>query len=57
MNCNYGEGKGWFLLRASLHEPILCLNIEAGFAGGTDKILAELLEFLRQYKEVDISKL
>lgn len=30
-----GEGrKGWFLLRASLHDPLLVLNVESDAPGG-----------------------
>lgn len=53
VNCEYPEGKGWFLLRASLHEPILCINIESDFSGGVYKILASLGEFLHKYDEID----
>ncbi len=57
VNCTYEEGKGWFLLRSSLHEPILCINIESDFSGGVDKILKNLGEFLKKYDEVDTSTL
>ncbi|MBP9479078.1 MAG: phosphomannomutase/phosphoglucomutase [Sebaldella sp.] len=57
VNCEYAEGKGWFLLRSSLHEPILCINIESDFSGGVEKILSSLGEFLRKYDEVDTSGL
>lgn len=43
-----GEGDGWFLLRMSVHDPILPLNLESNTAGGV-RILAEKLHaFLQQ---------
>ena len=34
-----GYGDGWFLLRLSLHDPVLPLNVEAREAGGVEKLL------------------
>jgi len=41
---SFGEGKGdgWFLLRLSVHDPVMPLNLESNVAGGC-KILAEKL--------------
>ena len=47
----------WFLLRLSLHEPLLCLNVETGEKGTAEVILKELAKFLRKYEKVDISPL
>ena len=48
-NCN-GEGEdGWFLIRISLHEPLLALNIESNVDGGAEKIYADIKEFLSKY--------
>lgn len=41
-----GKGNGWFLLRLSLHEPLMPLNIESDDEGGVLKIANELLMFL-----------
>ena len=38
--------QGWFLLRLSVHDPILALNIESGVPGGVDRIGQKLLAFL-----------
>ncbi len=40
------NGDGWFLLRLSVHDPIMPLNIESDSKGGVDKILAQLKAFL-----------
>ena len=40
------NGDGWFLLRLSVHDPILPLNIESDSKGGVDIIRKKVLEFL-----------
>ncbi len=51
------HGDGWCLLRKSLHDPIMPLNLESNVSGGT-KIMADILKsFLKKYEAVDISKL
>ncbi len=40
------NGDGWFLLRLSVHDPIMPLNIESDSAGGVDVIYKKLMEFL-----------
>ena len=57
VNCTYKEGKGWFLLRSSLHEPIICINIESNFQNGTDLITKEVTDILKNYKEIEMSGL
>lgn len=46
--------EGWFLLRMSLHDPVMPLNIESGQKGGVDKALAAIREFMKGYKEIEI---
>ncbi len=46
---------GWFLLRMSLHDPILPLNIESNQQGGAAKIAAELKAFLANYSKLDLT--
>ncbi len=41
------NGDGWFLLRLSVHDPIMPLNIESDTKGGTDVIFEKLNEFLK----------
>lgn len=41
-----GEGDGWFLLRLSVHDPVMPLNVESNVAGGCDVILSKLLPFI-----------
>ena len=40
------NGDGWFLLRLSVHDPIMPLNIESDSEGGCDVIYRQLRAFL-----------
>ena len=51
------HGSGWFLLRLSLHDPLLPLNIESNAAGGAKKIASELAGFLASYSDLDAASL
>jgi len=51
------SGDGWFLLRLSLHDPLMPLNIESRIEGGVKKIAAKLLDFLKRYPELDTTTL
>jgi phosphomannomutase len=45
------HGNGWFLLRLSVHDPILPLNVESDEKGGAQTILRELSAFLKNCSE------
>ncbi|MBR6115208.1 MAG: phosphomannomutase/phosphoglucomutase [Oscillospiraceae bacterium] len=51
------HGDGWFLLRLSLHDPILPLNIESDRAGGVRAIARELAPFLAGCEGIDAAPL
>ncbi|MCE5188089.1 MAG: phosphomannomutase/phosphoglucomutase [Eubacteriales bacterium] len=51
------DGDGWFLLRMSLHDPLMPLNIESNSAGGVHKIAEKLYAFLSAYDKLDTSGL
>ena len=51
------HGNGWFLLRLSLHDPVLPLNIESDSPGGVRVIAAALCDFLKTQEGVDASPL
>ena len=57
VNLDEAHGNGWFLLRLSLHDPLLPLNIESNSAGGAKKIAAELAGFLANYAQLDAASL
>ena len=46
---------GWALLRMSLHDPNMPLNIEADAAGGADAIKREVKELLAGFDALDLS--
>ena len=48
------NGDGWFLLRLSVHDPIMPLNIESDSAGGTDVIYRRLMTFLQTTKGLQL---
>ena len=50
VKCGEENGDGWFLIRLSLHEPLLALNIESDSIGGCEKIYNNLKMFLKDYK-------
>lgn len=53
VNCDKLNGDGWFLLRKSLHEPVLVLNVESDLNGGIRTIVNKLKPFLINYKELE----
>ncbi len=46
------DGNGWFLVRMSLHDPLLPVNVESDSPGGVRKI-AEILSSLFEHFRVD----
>ena len=48
---------GWFLLRLSVHDPVLPLNCESDTAGGVKKMLSELYQVLKSVSGVDLEPL
>ena len=57
VNLDEGHGNGWFLLRLSLHDPLLPLNIESAEVGGAKKIAKELAGFIANYDKLEAAKL
>ncbi len=49
-NCNGEDEQAWFLLRVSLHEPLLVLNIESDLPGACKKIYKSLEGFFKGYE-------
>lgn len=48
---------GWFLLRLSVHDPVMPLNFESDEVGGIDKMIALIKPFFEQYSGLDICAL
>lgn len=51
------NGNGWCLIRMSLHDPIMPLNLESNSEGGCRIIAENVKEMLRGFDKLDISKL
>lgn len=52
-----GKVKGWFLIRMSLHEPLMPMNIESDSASGCEAMLVTIKPFLRKYSRLDSDEL
>lgn len=57
INTDKEHGDGWLLLRKSLHEPIMPLNIESNTKGGNLIMAAKLKEILESETTLDQSPL
>lgn len=53
VSCNPECGNGWFLLRLSLHDPVMPLNVESGETGGIRLITDYLAEFFTDYPDLE----
>lgn len=51
------NGDGWFLLRLSLHDPLMPLNIESRVSGGVKEIASKLYAFLSKYDNLDLTSI
>ncbi len=52
-----GMDNGWFLLRLSVHDPVLPLNVESDVPGGVHIMLKSLYEVLKDAKGIDLELL
>ncbi|PSN20125.1 phosphomannomutase/phosphoglucomutase [filamentous cyanobacterium CCP5] len=57
VRCQNPAEQGWFLLRLSLHDPVLPLNVESNMEGGVEQIVAKLRSFLKAIPKLDLSAL
>ena len=57
ISCNSAKEDGWFLLRLSLRDPVIPLNIESNVEGGVTSIATRLIEFLTDFDALDLSAL
>ncbi len=55
VSCTSPDQNGWFLLRLSLHDPVMPLNIESNVQGGVAQISKRLLAFFQPLDSLDIS--
>ena len=52
VNYDIDGAEGWFLMRKSLHDPVMPLNIESQAEGGVDKIAARIDAFLDNFEGI-----
>lgn len=55
VQCNSKDEDGWFLVRLSLHDPVIPVNIESNVKGGVGRILASLKNIFESYSELDLT--
>ncbi len=55
VQCTDASEEGWFLMRLSLHDPVIPINIESNVPGGVDKIAGKLKAILQDYAQLDVS--
>ena len=57
VNLDKEHGNGWLLLRLSLHDPLLPLNIESDDVGGAKIIANQISKFIKNYDKLDAKTL
>ena len=59
VNFETGDGvdRAWFLLRLSVHDPVLALNLESDEPGGVRKMAEALLDTLKDAEGIDLAPL
>lgn len=57
VNADKDRGDGWFLIRRSLHDPLMPVNIESDSEGGAAKLARALAELLGEFPELDTAPL
>ena len=55
LRVSFEEEDGWFLLRLSVHDPIMPLNLESMKEGGCRAVASRLYEFLRGCDGLDLT--
>lgn len=50
-------GEGWVLLRMSLHDPNMPMNMESKQAGGCEKLTSKVRELIAGFEHLDVSVL
>jgi len=55
VNFEINGAKGWFLLRKSLHDPVMPLNLESDTEGGVQAALDMINGFLAQFEGIEVN--
>lgn len=57
VNADAEHGGGWFLIRRSLHDPIMPCNLESNYSGGLRLLASALLGAVEQFDKLDTEPL
>ena len=57
VNCSAEDEQGWFLLRMSLHDPVMPLNVESDVPGGVQAIVGRLHGLLEEFEYLGLDAL
>ncbi len=57
IRCTGEDEDGWFLLRMSLHDPVMPLNVESNIRGGVAAISERLLQLLKPFEQLGLDAL
>lgn len=57
VKCEGMGEQGWFLLRMSLHDPVMPLNVESNVTGGVDTIVSRLQQLLKNFENLGLDAL
>ncbi len=57
VRANFNVAQGWFLLRQSVHDPILVLNIESQMSEGAKMIAKIVYSYLSKFENIDCQTL
>lgn len=52
VNCK--DEEGWLLIRISLHDPVMAINIESDKIGGSEEIKNKILSFLLDFQSLEL---
>ena len=54
INADSSCGNGWFLIRLSVHDPIIVLNTESNEKGGTLKMCSDIADIISGAENIDL---
>lgn len=54
INADSSCGSGWFLIRLSVHDPIIVLNTESNETGGTMKMCKDIADVIAKADNIDL---
>ena len=52
VNFAEGFGSGWLLIRKSLHDPVMPMNVESDVPGGVEQIYGSIVKILKEYDQL-----